>query len=90
MYKINYTTQFKKDYKTIIKRKYDISKLEYVIDLLINNVKLPTKYKDHILKNNYKNHNDCHILPDWILINFIDKKNKIISLVRTGTHSDLF
>lgn len=54
MLKIRYSTQFKKDYKTIKKRGYDISKLRNVIELLVQEKQLPAKYKDHYLAGNYK------------------------------------
>lgn len=33
---------------------------------------------------------ECHISPDWLLIYSRDITIKIVTLVRTGTHSDLF
>lgn len=54
MLKVRYTNQFKKDYKLIKKRGYDISKLKYVIKLLTEEEPLPAKYKEHYLAGNYK------------------------------------
>lgn len=54
MYYINYTNQFKKDYKIIKKRGYDINKLKEVINMLIKGEKLPEKYREHILQGKYK------------------------------------
>lgn len=54
MLKIRYTNQFKKDYKLIKKRGYDIEKLKHVIKLLIEEKPLPEKYKEHCLTGNYK------------------------------------
>jgi mRNA interferase YafQ len=51
---------------------------------------LPEIYTHHLLKGNYKEHWECHIKPDWLLIWLQDDESKIIKLVRTGTHSDLF
>lgn len=90
MYKVSVTGQFKKDFKLISKRNYDISKLENVINLLINNEKLPERFKEHPLKNSKNNYIDCHILPDWLLLFKRDRVNEIITLVRTGSHADLF
>ena len=33
---------------------------------------------------------ECHIEPDWLLIYQIDTARATVTLVRTGTHSDLF
>ncbi len=66
--KIYYTTQFKRDFKRIRKRVKDINKLKSFIEILLENKELPSKYKDHQLSGKYKNHRDCHIEPDWVLI----------------------
>lgn len=90
MYEIKSTNQFDKHAVRCINRKYDISLLENVISLLELNGKLPTKYKTHPLRGNYVDCLECHIKPDWLLIWRQDDKEKTISLVATGTHSDLF
>ena len=54
MLKIQYSNQFKKDYKLIRKRGYNINKLKEVIQILSENQKLPAKYKEHYLVGNYK------------------------------------
>ena len=54
MLKVRYTNQFKKDYKLIQKRGYDVNKLKEVVQLLAEGKPLPAKYKDHYLTGNYK------------------------------------
>ena len=54
MLSIRYTNQFKRDYKLMKKRGYDISKLKYVIQLLAEEKELPAQYRDHFLTGNYK------------------------------------
>lgn len=83
-----YSNQFKKDLKKIKKKNKDIEKLKILMNLLINNQLLPTKYKDHPLQGNYVDYRDAHIEPDWILIYKIN--DKLLRFERTGTHSDLF
>ena len=90
MLKIEISTKFKRQYKLFIKRGYNISKLDEVIDILVNNKALPLKHKDHALKGVYQGYRDCHIEPDWILIYKIDNHKLILYLFRTGTHGDLF
>ena len=85
---IHYTTQFKKDYKRIKKQNKDLSKLRTVIDKLSLGKLLEPTYRDHPLSGNWKNHRDCHIEPDWILIYRITAEG--LYLERTGSHSDLF
>ena len=54
MLKVRYSNQFKKDYKLMQKRGYDIKKLKYVVQLLLEEGKLPDKYREHYLTGNYK------------------------------------
>jgi len=90
MYEIIFSTKFKKDYKTCLKRNYDISLLQAVITKLANEQILEPHHCDHKLTGEYSDFRECHIKPDWLLIYQPDKSKKILSLVRTGTHSDLF
>jgi mRNA interferase YafQ len=90
MYEIKITSRFKKDYKTIIKRGYNIELLNQVISLIASRKKLPSKYNDHPLSGNWTGHRECHIIPDWLLIYRIDVDVLVLTLTRTGTHNDLF
>jgi len=88
MLQITYRTQFKKDFKAIQKRNWDIKKLETVIRLIVDEKTLPDSYKDHTLIGNFIGRRECHIESDWLLIYKIDGNNLILE--RTGSHSDLF
>ena len=90
MLTIKYQTVFKKDYKRIVKRGYDIRLLEEVISILAENRPLPQKYRDRSLSGDYSGCRECHITPDWLLIYQIREDELILYLTRTGTHSDLF
>ncbi len=85
---IFYTNQFKKDYKRIKKQNKDLIKLQDVIEKLADGERLEQKYKDHQLSGIWKNHRDCHIEPDWILIYRTTSEELILE--RTGSHSELF
>ena len=89
-YTVKFTTQFKRDYKLAIKRGMKIALLDGVITDLANGVPLPEKNSDHALGGNRLGHRECHILPDWLLIYRIDGDVLVLTLTRTGTHSDLF
>ncbi len=89
-YQIEFSSKFKKDYKSISKRGYDLSLLRKVIDILSKGDMLPEKYQDHQLKGNYSGYRECHITPDWLLIYRIEQNILVLALTRTGTHSDLF
>ena len=90
MYELELTPQYLKDLKLARKRGLDESKLNEVILKLILGEELPKKNRDHSLTGNYKGFRECHISPDWLLIYSRDITIKIVTLVRTGTHSDLF
>lgn len=90
MLKVQYQAKFKKDYKAIIKRGYNQEDFKTVINLLVSGKPLPEKYKDHSLSGKYIGFRECHIKPDWLLIYRIDNDILTLTLVRTGTHSDLF
>ena len=72
------------------KRGMDESLLNDIIGKLLDDVPLPEKNRDHQLHGDYEGYRECHITPNWLLIYVKDTDIKIISLSRTGTHSDLF
>ena len=84
------TNKFRKDYKRIKKRGYDLTLLEKVLDTLLRQETLDQKHKDHALTGNYIGFRECHIQPDWLLIYAISESELILTASRTGTHSDLF
>lgn len=90
MLTIKYHTLFKKDFKRIKKRGYDILRLEKIVELLANEVLLPEQFKDHNLSGNYNGFRECHIAPDWLLIYQVNNNELVLVLSRTGSHSDLF
>ena len=63
--------------------------LENVINTLLEEKPLEEKHHDHGLVGQYAGHRECHILPDWLLIRYIDNESLVLTAVRTGTHSDL-
>ena len=89
-YIVKPTTQFKKDYKLAVKRGLKIDLLKDIIAALAMGEKLPEKNKDHGLTGNWVGHRECHILPDWLLIYRIEDDVLVLTLARTGSHSDLF
>ena len=90
MYTILYSNKFKKDIKRALKREYDLSLLEKVIDLLQQGEQLPEQYKQHKLSGKYAGLYECHIKPDWLLVWDQNDKELILLFLATGTHSDLF
>ena len=92
MLKIEFTGQFKRDFKQAVKRGCNPDKFQEVVDILVSEQPLPTKYRDHALTNsrNYKDVRECHIEPDWLLVYKVYRDTLILKLIRTGSHSDLF
>ena len=68
----------------------DIDLLDNIIRTLARGEKLPDKNKDLELTGDWVGHRECHILPDWLLIYRIEDDLLVLTLVRTGSHSDLF
>ena len=90
MRKIFFTSQYKKDLKLALKRNLPEEKLNEVIFMLATDTPLPASNQDHPLKGVYKGNRECHIQPDWLLIYSKEDELNLLSLVRTGSHSDLF
>ena len=90
MYKVKFTSTFKKSYRLMKKRGLDIRLLDNVIDMLRQGQTLDIKYRDHALTGNYEGYRECHIKPDWLLIYTISNEKLILTATRTGSHSDLF
>jgi mRNA interferase YafQ len=85
------TTQFKKDYKREAKgkhRTYLDGELKDVLATLANDIGLAPRYADHPMIGQWKNHRDCHIRSDLVLIYRLPD-DLTLSLVRLGSHSEL-
>lgn len=90
MYVFQWKTKFKRDFKLIPRRGWDVSKLEVAFRHLADTGTLPDSYKPHPLRGDYKGCIDAHIQPDWVLIYEVLEDEKVILLHRTGRHQDVF
>lgn len=88
-YTIKPTSQFKKDLKRCKKSGLDLDKLKIVLHYLKCGEPLPAQYHDHALQGKWKGCRECHIAPDWLLIYKIENGELLITLVSTGSHSQL-
>ena len=88
-YRVIETTRFRKDLKKLLKRGLDKAKLLSVVQKLANGEQLPPQFKDHALVGDMAGLRDCHIQNDWVLLYTIENGALVLTLVRTGTHSDL-
>ena len=89
-YDVAWTGQFKKDYKLARKRNLKIELLDEIIRKLSAGEVLSQENRDHALSGNWSGYRECHVQPDWLLIYRIEEGLLILTLTRTGTHSDLF
>lgn len=89
-YTVKATTGFKKDYKRALRRGMNLALLEQVVALLAMGEPLPERHRDHALSGDWVDYRECHILPDWLLIYRIEDQVLVLTLARTGSHSDLF
>ena len=90
MYKVKFTAAYKKSYKLMKKRGLDLTALDEVVDLLRQGRQLDEKYRDHGLSGSFAGFRECHIKPDWLLVYLIENDILTLTLVDTGTHSDIF
>ncbi|MCQ2252571.1 MAG: type II toxin-antitoxin system YafQ family toxin [Bacteroidales bacterium] len=88
MYKLEATTQFKKDTKSL--NSQQIEKLGTALGILELQGTLPfIPYKTHTLKGNYAGFQEAHLEPDCLII-WYQIENDTIKLTRIGSHSKLF
>lgn len=73
-----------------VKRNLNIDLLDDIIRALSRGEILPEKNRDHELTGDWVGYRECHIQSDWLLIYRIEDDVLVLTLCRTGTHSDLF
>jgi mRNA interferase YafQ len=91
MRRIERTKAFKRDYQraSATPKHRDLDNLlPAVLTLLATDTALPAKYVDHPLRGEWKDHRDCHVKPDLVLI-CCKTGDQVLQLVRLGSHSEL-
>ena len=94
---IKRTTQFKSDFKRLLReksrRKFPefYEEFESIIQKLADDCPLEEKYADHALAGNWRGYRDCHIRPDLVLIYRYDSEKtlELLVLARLGSLSEL-
>ena len=87
---IEQTAKFRRDYKRESRSDPKVKELlVLVLDLLVNDEKLPERLRDHALTGEWRGFRDCHLKPDLVLI-YAKVGNTDLKLVRLGSHSELF
>ena len=88
MYRFKPSSKFRKQYKKLNQKDKEITKK--IINKLLNDEILESKYKDHKLIGKYAGFRECHIKPDLLLIYKKENKTLILVCIAIGSHSDLF
>jgi mRNA interferase YafQ len=87
----DYTGQFKRDYKREKKGQHRVTldaELHAVLSDLLDDQPLQPRHRDHALTGEWKDHRDCHVRPDLVLI-YRKPNDTVLQLVRLGSHSEL-
>ena len=88
---IRYSNRFKRDYKRERAGRYGKqldAALDDIVRLLMADLPLPRRNFDHPLSGEWRDHRDCHVRPDLILI-YRKPDSESLELVRLGSHSEL-
>ena len=89
-YQLDPTNKYLNDLKLAKKQGKNLDKLDEIVDILAAGKQLESKYKDHKLNGKYQGYRECHIFPDWLLIYKYEEDILVLTLARTGSHSELF
>ena len=90
MLKPELSNQLKRDYDLLIRRGYDITKLDTVIIILLKQAPLEPRHRDHPLKGKWRGFRSCHIADDWVMVYKVDGDRLKLMLSRTWTHVDIY
>jgi len=85
---IKLTARFERDFAKRIAGTPLEAEFEALLDLLAVGAALPANYRDHPLKGDRAGVRDCHLRADLVLL--YSRSDKLLKLVRIGTHADLF
>jgi len=84
------SNQFKRDYGLLVRRGYDMTKLDAVVLILLKQAPLELRHLDHPLKGKWRGYRGCHIADDWVLVYRVDGDRLRLMLSRTGAHVDVY
>jgi len=92
MRRIERTSVFRRDFKREERGGHHTnldSLISNAVSLLAEDGPLPEKNRDHDLSGNWRDHRECHLKPDLLLI-YRKPDDDTLQLVRLGSHSELF
>ena len=88
---IKQSSAFKSDLKREAKGAHRVALAKGFVDIVATLAKdepLAKKHRDHALTGDWKDHRDCHVKPDLVLI-CRKPDDTVLQLVRLGSHSEL-
>ena len=90
MRRIERTGQFKRDYKREAKRHHAVVDAEMmpIVKALADDLPLELRHRDHVPTGDWKDHRDCHVKPDLVLI-YRKPDGEVLQRVPLGSHSEL-
>ena len=91
MRRIERTGQFRRDYKREARGQHRASLDADLVSILItlaDDQPLAPRHHAHALSGDWKDHRDCHVKPDLVLI-YQKPDADTLRLVRLGSHSEL-
>lgn len=88
--RVEKSTRFKKNFKRFVRDSAFCADFTTLLKLLVSDVPLPPKYRDHALHNNWEGCRDCHVRPDVVLVYQKTADGLVLLLLRVGSHSELF
>lgn len=89
MKELRYSTKAKKDLKKYRSDLRKMRKLYEVLDMLVHDIQIPSRFFPHKLIGEYQGCLECHIEGDFLLI-WVDEDCDVIEIIRIGSHSELF
>lgn len=89
MKELRFSTQYKKDAKRFRNQPKKMEKVVALLQMLRDEIPIPEVYKPHLLTGNYAGCMECHIEGDFLLV-WIDETDKLIGVLRLGSHSEIF
>jgi mRNA interferase YafQ len=88
---IDPTGRFKRDLRRELKGRYRrvlADELDELLALFAADEPLAARHRDHALTGDWKDHRDCHVKPDLVLI-YRKPHDETLQLVRLGSHAEL-
>jgi mRNA interferase YafQ len=90
MRKIDWTRQFKRDYKKLQSSPRYRSDLGTLLPAILDKLVADQELKDHALTGEMAGFRECHLRPDLLLVYAKAEAPPSLILMRLGSHSELF